>query len=84
MGTPRRRLTDQGSIAESAFPCPVIQTDDVRLWVSRPFRLVDEAQDGIATPADAKYRFLHLLPLGPNHESQVAERFVAAVWCGSA
>jgi hypothetical protein len=62
MGQPRTRLTDQGPIAHPAFPRPVVQTNDVRLWLCRRLRLAKQTQDGIAAAAHGKPR-LQGLPL---------------------
>src|SRR6266496_442209 len=67
------QITDQGSIAQSAFPCPIIETNDVWLWLGGLFRLANQAQDRIATPADTELTSNIRSCLAPYCESKLTE-----------
>src|SRR6266487_6649537 len=67
-------------IALSAFPRPVVQTNDVWLWWGRLLRLANQAQDGISTATDAQFASKVcpcLTPVvSPNWRSASCSRFV--------
>ena len=48
------QVTDQRPVTQSAFVCPIIQTNHARGRWRRLFPQTNQTQDGIATPADAE------------------------------
>jgi hypothetical protein len=76
--TPGKILLSRVLTATPATSCrtPVVQTNDVWLWVCRRLPVAKQTQDGIAATAHAQLAsqvFPYLTPCG---ESQLAERFL--------
>jgi hypothetical protein len=76
--TPGKILLSRVLTATSMTSCrtPVIQTNDVWLWWGRRLRLAKQAQDRIATPADAQFASKVCPWMTPCGESKLAERFL--------
>jgi len=70
------QITDQGPIAQSAFPCPVIDSHDSRLRRVRLLVLTDQTQDGITTAAETELASQVCSCLPSCCQSKLAEGFL--------
>ncbi len=70
------QITDQCSITQPAFPCPIVQTNDMWFCLDRPLRLTKQTQDGIATATDTQLASKICSCLTPCRKSQLAQRFL--------
>src|SRR2546428_9212359 len=70
------QITDQGSIAVSAFPRPVVQTNNSRLVCSRQFKFSNQTSDSITTAAHALFAAYILSCLASYRKSKPTESFL--------
>src|SRR6266536_1418735 len=73
------QVTDQRPVPQTAFVCPIIQTNHARGSLRRLFPATNQTQDGIATSAEALFASSVGPGLTSDSESELTEGFLQPV-----